>query len=137
MIKQLVKTGYQLDGRDLLGLTLQWDISTGPGFPSTCGWSALHCAHAPGGPPGWVGCFPQQPPPFPGRAEHAGAQWVCNASVNGRRSAELNHKTGSAPSLGCCQHTPQVSRSELANQLSFVFMIFLNEKFGEGFSHSA
>lgn len=38
----------------------------------------------------------------------------------------------SAPSLGVCQRTPQVSTSESVNQLSFVLVIFLNEKFGEG-----
>ena len=77
------------------------------------------------------GMLPTAAAPLPGRAEHAGARWVCNACVSSRRSAELNLKTSSAPCLGCCQRTPQVSKSELVNQLSFVFMIFLNEKFGE------
>lgn len=36
----------------------------------------------------------------------------------------------SAPCLGCCQYTPQLSTSESVNQLSFVLVIFLHEKFG-------
>lgn len=36
----------------------------------------------------------------------------------------------SAPFLGCCQCTPQLSISESVKQLSFILVIFLHEKFG-------